>query len=227
LKSVRRIQKNIISLNKWDISKYRNDSALLIKNMYEMIPAELNQQNKRFILKSMDERARFSRYMDSLIWLTDAGVAIPVFCVDEPVYPLKLSSATNLFKLFLADVGLLTSAFLKETTLEILARNPNVNYGAIYENVVAQELRTAGFEVYYYRNKKRGELDFVVENAHGKVFPIEVKSGKDYKRHNALSNLLNTAEYHLEEGFVLCGENVSRDGRITYLPVYAAGFFDS
>ena len=227
LKSVRRIQKNILSLNKWDISKYRNDSALLIKDMYEMIPAELNQQNKRFILKSMDERARFSRYVDSLVWLADAGVAIPVFCVDEPVYPLKLSSATNLFKLFLADVGLLTSAFLKETTLEILARNPNVNYGAIYENVVAQELQTAGFEVYYYRNKKRGELDFVVENAQGKIFPIEVKSGKDYKRHNALSNLLNIEEYHLEEGFVLCGKNLSRDGRITYLPVYMAGFFNS
>ena len=227
LKSVRQIQKNIISLNKWDISKYQDNNALLIKNMYEMIPAELNQQNKRFILKSMDERARFSRYIDSLVWLSDAGVALPVFCVDEPAYPLKLSSATNLFKLFLSDVGLLTSAFLKETTLEILAKNPNVNYGAIYENVAAQEFHAAGFEVYYYKNKKRGELDFVVENAQGKVLPIEVKSGKDYKRHNALSNLLGAEEYHLEEGFVLCEDNLSRDCKVTYLPVYMAGFIDS
>ena len=224
LESVRRIQKNIIALNKWDISKYRGNSALLIKDMYEMIPAELNQQNKRFILKSMDERARFSRYIDSLVWLSDAGVAIPVFCVDAPAYPLKLSSATNLFKLFSSDVGLLTSSFLKDTTLEILAKNPNVNYGAIYENAIAQELHAAGFEVYYYRNKKRGELDFVIEDEQGGILPIEVKSGKDYKRHNALSNLLNAEEYRLEEGFVLCGENVSRDGRITYLPVYMAGF---
>ena len=224
LKSVRLIQENIISLNKWDISKYRDDSALLIKNMYEMIPAELNQQNKRFILKSMDKRARFSRYADSLIWLADAGVALPVFCVDEPIYPLKLSSATNLFKLFLADVGLLTSTFLKETTLEILAKNPNVNYGAIYENVVAQELHAAGFELYYYRNKKRGELDFVIEDVHGNVFPIEVKSGKDYTRHNALSNLLGANEYRLDEGIVLCEDNLSREGKVTYLPVYMAGF---
>jgi len=227
LKSVRMMQENIISLNKWDISKYRDDSALLIKNMYEMIPAELNNQNKRFILKSMDERARFSRYMDSLVWLADAGVALPVFCIDEPVYPLKLSSATNLFKLFLSDVGLLTSTFMKETTLEILAKNPNVNYGAIYENVVAQELHAAGFSPYYYKNKKRGELDFVIENVHGKVFPIEVKSGKDYKRHNALSNLLKTEEYGLEEGIVLCEDNVSKDGKVTYLPVYMAGFMGS
>ena len=227
LQSVRRIQKNIVSLNKWDISRYREDSALLIKNMYEMIPAELNQQNKRFILKSMDDRARFSRYADSLIWLSDAGVALPVFCVDEPVYPLKISSATNLFKLFLSDVGLLTSAFLKSTTLDILAKNPNVNYGAIFENAVAQELHTAGFESYYYKNKKRGELDFVIEDSQGNVFPIEVKSGKDYKRHNALSNILAAGEYGLEEGFVLCEDNVSRDGRVTYLPVYMSGFLGS
>jgi predicted AAA+ superfamily ATPase len=174
----------------------------------------------------MDERARFSRYMDSLVWLADAGGALPVFCVSEPTYPLKLSSATNLFKLFFSDVGLLTSTFLKDTTLEILAKNPYVNYGAIYENAVAQELHAAGFELYYYKNKKKGELDFVVENAQGKVIPLEVKSGKDYKRHNALSNLLGAAEYHLKEGIVLCEDNVSKDGSVMYLPVYMAGFLE-
>ena len=226
LASVRRIQKNILALNKWDISKYQKDNALLIKNMYDIIPAELNQQNKRFILKNINEKARFSRYADSLVWLNDAGVAIAVFCAQEPVYPLKLSSSTNLFKLFLSDVGLLTSSFLKTVTLDILAKNPNVNYGAIYENAVAQELVAAGFEPYYYKNKKRGEVDFVVEDVRGNVFAIEVKSGKNYKRHNALSNLLNTAEYKLGEGFVLCDENLSKSANITYLPIYTAGFID-
>ena len=224
LSSVRRIQKNIITLNRWDISKYQKDNALLIKNMYDMIPAELNQQNKRFVLKSMDKGARFSRYADSLVWLSGAGVAIAVFCVEEPVYPLRLSSSTNLFKLFLSDVGLLTSSFLKTVTLDILAKNPNINYGAIYENAVAQELTAAGFELYYYRNKKRGEVDFIVENTNGQVLPIEVKSGKDYKRHNALSNLISTAEYKLDEAFVLCDENLSQKGNITYLPMYMSGF---
>ena len=121
----------------------------------------------------------------------------------------------------------MTSTFLKETTLEILAKNPNVNYGAIYENVVAQELHAAGFELYYYRNKKRGELDFVIEDVHGKVFPIEVKSGKDYTRHNALSNLLGANEYRLNEGIVLCEDNLRRDGNVTYLPVYMAGFLQA
>lgn len=223
LQMVRNIQKNIIIQNKRDISQYSEDDALKIKDIYEMIPSELNQQNKRFILKSMDERALFKQYADSLVWLTRAGVAIPVFCVSEPKYPLKLASATNLFKLFMGDVGLLTSMFIKDTALEILAKNPNVNYGAIYENVVAQELKTKGVDIYYYKNKKRGELDFVTETLKGKILPIEVKSGKDYKRHNALSNLLEEKAYALEEGFVLCEANIKKEGRTTYLPVYAAG----
>ena len=224
LRSVRRIQKNIITLYRWDISKYQKESSLLIKNMYDIIPSELNQQNKRFILNNVHEKARFNRYADSLIWLSDAGVAHPVFCVDEPIYPLKLSSSTNLFKLFLSDVGLLTSSFLKSVTLDILAKNSNINYGSIYENAIAQELDVAGFDLYYYRNKKRGEVDFIVESVQGSVLPIEVKSGKDYKRHNALSNLLATEDYQLEEGFVLCDKNVSRHDKITYLPIYMAGF---
>jgi predicted AAA+ superfamily ATPase len=223
LQAVRRIQHSLISMNKWDISKYSERDALQIKAIYELIPAELNRQNKRFMLSNMDNRARFRKYQNSFVWLSDAGVAIPVYCVCEPVYPLKLSSSTNLFKFFMADVGLLTSTFMKDTSIEILAKNPNVNYGAIYENAIAQELRAGGFEAYYYKSKKRGELDFVIETVKGAVFPIEVKAGKDYKRHNALSNLMDMDEYHLAEGFVLNEGNVSRNGNITYLPVYMAG----
>jgi predicted AAA+ superfamily ATPase len=224
VQSVRHIQKNLVRLNKWDISRYSGkEDALNIKAIYELIPAELNQKNKRFILKSMNERALFRQYADNIARLTEAGVAIPSYCVSEPVYPLKISSATNLFKLFMADVGLLTSAFIKNTSLDILAKNPGINYGAIYENAVAQELRTGGADVYYYNNKKRGELDFVAETLNGQVLPIEVKSGKDYKRHNALSNLMSAPEYALDEGFVLCDSNLRMEGNITYMPVYMAG----
>jgi predicted AAA+ superfamily ATPase len=223
LQGVRRIHSNLISQNKWDISKYSQQDALKIKTIYELIPPELNQQNKRFILKDMNERALFRQYADSIAWLTEAGVAIPVYCVNEPVYPLKLSSATNLFKLYMSDVGLLTSAFMKDTSIEILMKNPNVNYGSIYENAIAQELRARESDVYYYRNKKRGELDFVIETKQGQILPIEVKAGKNYKRHNALTNLMSAPEYSLTEGFVLSDGNVSKSGNITYLPIYAAG----
>jgi len=226
LQSVRLIQQNIIFQNKRDISQYSKDDALKIKEIYEMIPAQLNQQNKRFILKSLDERALFRQYADSIAWLTQAGVAIPVFRVAQPVYPLKLSGTSNLFKLFMGDVGLLTSTFMKDVSIEILAKNTNMNYGAIYENVVAQELKAGGFDVYYYNSKKHGELDFVTESVRGRTIPIEVKSGKDYKRHNALTNLMGEAGYKLGEGIVLCESNIRKEWNITYLPVYAAGHLD-
>jgi predicted AAA+ superfamily ATPase len=225
LQLVRDIQKNIITQNRHDISKYNREGALEIKNIYDLIPSELNNQNKRFLLKDMNERARFHRYQDKFIWLADAGVALPTYNVSEPVYPLKLSKASNLFKLFMNDVGLLTSTFMKDTTAAILNKNANVNYGSIYENAVAQELAAQEFDLYYYKNKKRGELDFIAESVQGTVFPIEVKSGKDFKRHNALNNILSSPEYDIAEGFVLCDSNVLRNGNTTYLPIYMTAFF--
>ena len=98
-----------------------------------------------------------------------------------------------------------------------------MNIGAVYENAVAQELAAHGFSPYYYHSKKRGELDFVVETA-GNVIPVEVKSGKDYKRHNALRNVLADQNYRINEAFVLSSGNLEKDGIITYMPVYMAMF---
>jgi len=225
--TVRRIQENAIYLNRWDISQYAKREALIIKDIYDLIPSELNQQNKRFILKDMNRHARFNRYQEAFVWLADAGVALPTYNAEEPKYPLRLSRSSNLFKLFMADVGLLTSTCLKTVTEAILTRERDINYGSIYENAVAQELVAQGFELYYYRNKKMGEVDFIVETGDGRVVPIEVKSGKTYDRHVALNNLLGHAEYDIPEGLVLSDANVRVAGRVTYLPVYAVGFLRS
>jgi predicted AAA+ superfamily ATPase len=210
-------------LNKWDISKYAKREALIIKDIYDLIPSELNQQNKRFILKDMNQHARFNRYQEDFVWLADAGVALPTYSVEEPVYPLKLTRQSNLFKLFMADVGLLTSTFMKDVVEDVLTREASVNYGATYENAVAQELVCAGFDLCYYRNKKMGEVDFIVEASGRRIIPIEVKSGKTYARHLALDNLLSSEEYDLPEGIVLAETNVHVRGQVTYLPVYATG----
>jgi predicted AAA+ superfamily ATPase len=222
---VRDIQKTLITFNKRDISKYNEDHSLIIKNIYDLIPAELNNQNKRFILKDMNERAKFRENKDYFVWLAAAGVALPTYNVDEPKYPLKLSQASNLFKLFMSDVGLLTSTFIKEISLSILNKNPNVNYGSIFENAVAQELVAHGFELYYFKNKKLGELDFVVEAPSGRIIPIEVKSGKDYARHNALRNVLASDDYPVSEGYVLSESNIKINGNVIYLPVYMTMYF--
>ena len=96
---------------------------------------------------------------------------------------------------------------------------------AFCHGTVAQELVAHGFEPYYYNSKKRGEIDFVIEN-NGKVLPIEVKSVKDYVYHRALSNIMDCEEYDLPEALVLNNDNLTVEGRISYLPVYMVMFLE-
>lgn len=163
LKLVEEIQKGIVRLYKKDIAKYDPEHKLYLEEIFTLIPSELNQKNKRFILKNLNENFKFSRYENSFIWLKEAGVALPVYCASEPSLPLLLSRATNLFKFFASDVGLLASMYMDGLQLRILNREVDINFGSIYENVIAQELRAHGFDLYYYNSKKMGELDFLVE----------------------------------------------------------------
>ena len=157
------------------------------------------------------------------VW-KNAGVAIPTYNVEEPKLPLKLASSRNLFKLFSNDVGLLACQYSDGIQLKVLKGDDAINYGSIYENVVAQELLAHGFsELYYYNSKKMGEVDFVVEH-NGEVFPIEVKSGKDYARHRALNNILDCSEYNISESVVLCNDNYTQKDKITYAPIYMVMF---
>ena len=224
LQDVMESQREIIRLYRKDISQYDQQRQLRIKDAFDLIPSELNSKNKRFFIKNLNEKARAEMYENEFLWLKDAGVAIPVYNIEEPKSPLKLASSRNLFKLFSNDVGLLSCQYPEGIQLKILMGNDSINYGAVYENVVAQELLAHGFEnLFYYNSKKMGEVDFVTE-LNGKVFPIEVKSGKDYSRHRALNNILDCKEYDIPAAIVLCNDNTSQKGKVKYLPVYMMMF---
>ena len=225
LKDVVMEQKTICNLYRQDISKYDINDRLYIKEIFDLIPSELNNQNKRFIMKNLNEKLKFSRYENSFIWLKDAGVALPCFCADEPKTPLILSKSRNLFKLFCNDVGLLASQYMDNNLqLKILNKEKDINFGSVYENAIAQELVSKGFDLYYFRSNKIGELDFLIENK-GEVVPLEIKSGKDYQKHSALNNVLDNKEYNIAKGYVFSNENVSIDGKKIYLPIYMIMFF--
>lgn len=223
LRKVADAQNAIIRLYKRDISKYDEKDRLYLNEIFDLIPSELNAKNKRFILKNLNEKARFDKYYDSFLWLKNAGVALPVNVVDEPKVPLLLSKSQNLFKLFSNDVGLLAAQYGNEIQVRILQHETSMNFGSIYENVAAEELAAHGFALYYYNSKKFGELDFVIEED-GKVLPIEIKSGKDYYRHNAMDNVLDVTEYGISEGYVFCNGNVETVGKVTYFPIYMLMF---
>lgn len=221
-------QKEIIDLYKWDISQYDPNKKLEINEIFNLIPSELDAKNKRFILKNLNEHARFSRYENSFLWLKNAGVAIPTMNIQEPTFSFKLNELRNLFKLFQNDVGLLTSQYASGIQLHLLQGEVKQNYGAIYENLVAQELYCHGFggddhELHYFNSKKQGELDFVIAQK-GKVIPIEVKSGKDYERHNALTNVLTNDDYNIDFAYVLTNDNLRVEDKRIYMPIYMLMF---
>ena len=218
-------QQAIIALYKKDIARYDPEEKLYLEDIFDLIPSELNCKNKRFILKNLNENFKFSRYSNSFLWLKDAGVALPTFCVAEPTVPLRLSKSSNLFKLFLSDVGLLASMYMDHIQVKILNGEKSINFGAVYENAAAQELKAHGFDLYYFNSKKQGELDFLIER-NGHVLPIEIKSSKDYTKHAALSNVLANEDYDIPEAYVFQNDNVSQTGKITYYPIYMLMFVE-
>ena len=150
---------------------------------------------------------KFNRYENSFLWLKDAGVALPTYCADEPKTPLMLSKSRNLFKLFHCDVGLLASMYMDNNLqIKILNKDKDINFGCIYENAIAEELVSKGFDLYYYKNNKFGEIDFLIENK-GVVIPFEIKSGKNYKKHNALDHLLSN-NFDIPKGYILSNNNI-------------------
>lgn len=220
IREVDKIQRDIVTQYKEDFSQYESeDKKLKLISIYDIIPAELNKQNKKFVFTMLDKELKFDRYENSFLWLKDAGVALPVYNVEAPVIPLLASKSSNVFRLFSSDIGLLTSAYPAATKIELINKNGEVNNGAHFENAVAQQLLCNGFELYFCKKKNIGELDFLIE-MDGKVVPIEVKSGKAYKTHKALDHFMNVSDYHIEKAFVFSTGNVEKDGKVMYLPIY-------
>ncbi|MBR5336698.1 MAG: ATP-binding protein [Lachnospiraceae bacterium] len=224
MNEVSRIQKNIITQYKRDFTKYeKEEKKLYLKKIYDLIPTELLKQNKRFNYADIKKGLKFERSEDSFLWLIKAGVALPCYNSSEPRLSLKQNEKSNLFKMYLSDVGLLTGVYGNSTKFAVLNGDESVNYGGIYENYVAMELYKNGFDLFYYKSRKLGELDFIIEHLN-RVLPIEVKSGKDYYIHSAINNVLNIKDFGIKDAFIFTNYNISTDKDRTYYPIYMCTF---
>lgn len=226
LAQVAQVHNKIIRLYKKDFSKYEHRYKLKLQEIYDAMPGQLDQKNKRFQLNSLGKGISYDRVANDFLWLKDAGVAIPVYNISEPKSPLIISENRNLFKLFFSDVGLLTSCYSNQVKVAILNKDKSINNGALFENAVVQELLSKGHKVYYFNSKKQGELDFVIE-LDGKVTPLEIKSGKEYKKHSALNNVLQNEEYQIAQAYIFSEGNVEVSGEKIYMPVYMTVFLEN
>lgn len=220
------IQRDIVAQYRQDINKYSQKGKNAISNIFDNIPSQLDDKNRRFMLTSVQKSARLRDYEDSFLWLQDAGVALPCYNLSEPKIPLKINEQSRLFKLYMNDVGLLCSMSLENVQFEILQGNLSINMGGILENAFAELLKTNGFALRYMNKKNIGELDFIVQKQ-DEVILIEIKSGKDYKTHAAINNAMKKKEWNLKKGIVFCMGNIEKNNNILYLPWYMVMFFKS
>lgn len=226
ISKVNGVHEKIIRLYRQDFTKYEKKEKLILQEIYDAIPGELEEKNKRFFINHVGDGSIYDRVKNNFLWLKDAGVALPVYNVTEPKKPLKISEKRNLFKLFMSDVGLLTSLYSNTVKFAILQQESTINNGGLFENAVAQELYAKGMALYYFNSKMQGEIDIVIE-LNGEVMPIEVKSGKDYTRHSALNNVLTDMNYKIKQAYVLHNGNVTVENQLKYLPVYMIAFVEN
>ncbi|MCF0164020.1 MAG: AAA family ATPase [Bacteroidales bacterium] len=223
---VREVQEAIRSLYKEDAAKYERDSGkkLLIRRIYDMIVSQMENKKKRIVAKDIRDKKgdRFEWFAEEFEYLVSSGIAIDVHAISNPKYPLSESVHKNLLKLYMNDVGLLTNRLYEYNITPIMKDERSVKLGAVYESVVAQELRAHGFEMFYYDNQKRGEVDFLLNDTMDMaILPVEVKSGKDYTTHRALDRFLENEEYDIPSAIVLDNNReVRTEGKVTYMPIY-------
>ena len=228
---VRTIHRDIRSFYADDASKYEadNNKKLKIRRIYEMIPSNLGSKKKRVVFQDIEDKRgkRFSDYQDEFEYLVSAGIALEVNAITTPVFPLTQSVGKNLLKLYLNDVGLLTGILYGNNIRAILDDEDGINLGAVYESVVAQELAAHGCKLFYYDNRSKGEVDYLIDDYDSlSAVPIEVKSGKDYTVHSALNTFVKNDGYNVKKAFVLSNaREITTKGRITYLPIYDVMFF--
>jgi len=230
---VRETQESIRILYGIDASRYETEAKkkLHIRRIYDLIPSQMENKKKRIVAKDIQGKKgdRFSNYIDEFEYLINSGISIASNAISNPKYPLAESQQKNLLKLYLNDVGILSGQLYHYNVQPILNDIASINLGAVYESVVAQELNAHFHKVFYYDNKQKGEVDFLVDDSNTmSVLPIKVKSGKDYTVHSALDNLMSISDYHIVSSIVFSNEReIKAKGNILYLPIYFVMFLEN
>lgn len=224
IQSVREIQSEIHDYYAADASKYDEEKKLKIRRIYDLIPSNMENRKKRVVAQSIENKKgkTFNDYEDEFEYLISAGIALNVQAISNPVFPLIESTGKNLLKLYLNDVGILTGILYGNNIRAVLNDEKSINLGSVYESVVASELIAHGYKLFYYDNRSKGEVDYLIDDYDSlSAVPIEVKSGKDYTVHSALNNFVQNADYNIKKAFVVSNERtVTTKGKITYIPIY-------
>ena len=233
-----RAKRKILKLYREDIDKHCGRSAAKVKRTFDAIPAQLSRHEKKYRISELSPQARFRDYEDAFSYLRESMVANICVNSTEPNLGLNLNAERNTFKCYLCDTGLLVSQAFGERELvaeqihrRLLMDSLEINKGMLVENVVAQMLRAAGHELFFFSKSdaadrsERMEVDFLIAKPsltrRRNISPVEVKSSKRYD-HTSLDKFTRKYRQFLHVPYVLHPKDVVVQDGITYLPLYMA-----
>lgn len=212
------IVSNIIEMYIADMKKYikGNVETVKIEKVYKNIPMQLAKDKKTFRYNLVEEDGRKRKYETPIEWLVSAGMILASYKIKKPEIPLKVYTDEDVFKLYLSDVGILTSiSGIKYP--DIMLEKHFEFKGAITENYIAQEFIAKDIPLYYWTYGRDAEVDFVIYNDDG-IIPVEVKSGNSVK---STSLNLYIRENKPKYAIRISAKNFGFENNIKSIPLYA------
>lgn len=216
-----KMQRQLLLDYEEDITKYAQglDKGKIL-SFYRKIPVFLGKDNKKFQISKIRVGAKNRDFVGIKDWLDDAGIALVCYSLIFPSLPLGGNFQPDNYKLYFGDEGILVAS-LDDEAQEDLRVNKNFNTykGAIFENVVANELKKQGYDLYFYRNEKGTiEMDFFIRDADS-LIPVEVKAGDNATR--SLKKLIESTEYpDIKYGIKLCNKNIGKNENFYTIPYF-------
>ncbi len=230
-----RIKRRILRLYRDDVTKFAGSQESKVLAIFDGIPSQLSQKEKKYNLSSLGKNVRYREYEDAFIWLREAMVVNTCFNSTDPTVGLNLNTERTTQKCYMADTGLLVSHTFSDDSFtdnelyrDILLDKLHVNEGMIVENVVAQELRSHGHRLFFFSradscNRENNiEIDFLIRKKR-KICPIEVKSSS-YQRHTSIDKFYRKYSDTLGQAYILYTKDIMEKDGILYLPVYMTMF---
>lgn len=214
------IQRQLLKDYEEDITKYAVglDKGRIL-NVYNHISVFLARENKKFMISKLSPHSRNREYVGVVERLGNAGIVNVCYCLDLLELPLRGNYNQSIYKLYYQDTGLLIGSLDEEAQIDLRNnRNFSTYKGALYENVVADMLRKARYDLYYYRNEKSTiEIDFILRTADSLV-PIEVKASDGVPK--SLQKLTEGRNPEIKFGIKLCHRNLGYNGNFFTIPYF-------
>ena len=220
LKMARIKQDEIINTYARDMAKYNSKtehSKTLLT--YDSIVINLAKENKKFMYSNIKSTARAKDYENATEWIELAGIGKKIYCIKQVKVPLEAYKDREVFKFYINDTGLLSSK-AKIMYEEIMNEDDIFSdfKGGLAENYIVSQLLMNTDELYYYKDDKNIEIDFIIKE-NSDIIPIEVKAGKRTKS-NSLNNYIQ--KYNPKYAIRLSMKNFGFENNIKSIPLYAA-----